>query len=158
MLPAGIDDVAVRGNSETILVVEDDDQARQTFCDALEALNYRVLCAPNGREALDTYEQNHDEIALVLCDVLMPEMGGFALLQALRQRYSSVNVVMLTGSGMEEEMERLRRENPEAYRLIPCRSQLEHCRLCVDTKLRRPAGLIIISCSSWWQCYAGGVA
>ena len=120
MLPAGIDDVAVRGNSETILVVEDDDQARQTFCDALEALNYRVLCAPNGREALDTYEQNHDEIALVLCDVLMPEMGGFALLQALRQRYSSVNVVMLTGSGMEEEMERLRGEGLAGWLRKPC--------------------------------------
>ena len=103
MLPVGVDDVVVRGNAETILVVEDDDQARQTFCDALEALNYRVLCAPNGREALDTYEQNHDEIALVLCDVVMPEMGGFALLQALRQRYPSVKVVMLTGTWTEEE-------------------------------------------------------
>ncbi len=118
MLPVGVDDVVVRGNAETILVVEDDDQARQTFCDALEALNYRVLCAPNGREALDTYEQNHDEIALVLCDVVMPEMGGFALLQALRQRYPSVKVVMLTGSWTEEE--RLRGEGSAGWLRKPC--------------------------------------
>jgi CheY-like chemotaxis protein len=118
VLPAGVDDVVARGNAETILVVEDDDQARQTFCDALEALNYRVLCAPNGREALDTYEQNCDEIALVLCDVVMPEMGGFALLQALRQRYSSVKVVMLTGSWMDEE--RLWAEGLAGWLRKPC--------------------------------------
>lgn len=120
MLPAGVDDVVVRGNAETILVVEDDDQARQTFCHALEALNYRVLRAPSGREALDTYEQNHDEIALVLCDVVMPEMGGFALLQALRQKHLSVNVVMMTGSGLEEEMERLWGEGAAGWLRKPC--------------------------------------
>ncbi len=118
MLPPDIDDLKVRGNGETILLVEDADQARQTFCDALEALNYRVLCAPNGREALDTYEQNHDEIALVLCDLVMPEMGGFALLQALRQRYRTVNAVMLTGSWMKEE--RLRAEGLAGWLRKPC--------------------------------------
>ncbi len=118
VLPVGIDDVIVRGNAETILVVEDDDQARRTFCDALEALNYQVLCAPNGREALDTYEQNHDEVALVLCDAMMPELGGFALLKALRQRDSSVKVVMLTVSGIEEE--RLHDEGLTGWLRKPC--------------------------------------
>jgi len=93
-----------RGREETILVVEDNRATREALVDSLELLDYRGLAAADGREALAVMEQHGDEIALVLSDVVMPRMGGIALLHALRQRGLAVGVVMLTGHPLEERL------------------------------------------------------
>jgi two-component system cell cycle sensor histidine kinase/response regulator CckA len=98
----------VQGQGQTILVVEDNATTRKALVDSLELLNYRVLEATNGREALTLLEQHADEIALVLTDVVMPEMGGKALFQTLKEHGSNVKVAMLTGHPMDEELEDLR--------------------------------------------------
>jgi PAS domain S-box-containing protein len=106
-----------KGQGETILVVEDNQATRQALVDSLELLNYRTLEAADGREALEILERQTSEVsedfrslgvALVLSDVVMPEMGGVALFHALRQRDLMVKVVLLTGHPLEEEMESLR--------------------------------------------------
>jgi len=99
----------VKGKGEIVLVVEDDAPTRRAVVESLEELNYRALAAENGREALAVVEQ-HGGIALVLSDAVMPEMGGIALLRALKQRDPAVKVVMLTGHWLEKEMENLRGE------------------------------------------------
>jgi two-component system cell cycle sensor histidine kinase/response regulator CckA len=96
------------GQGETVLVVEDDASVRKALVESLELLNYRVLEAMNGREALAKVEELGNEIELVLSDVVMPGMGGIALLHALRERGLGVPVVMLTGHPLEKEMEDLR--------------------------------------------------
>jgi DNA-binding NtrC family response regulator len=63
----------------------------------LERLNYRVLTAIHGRQALEIYGRRQDEIALVLTDVTMPELGGIALAQALCEQNPAVKVVAMTG-------------------------------------------------------------
>jgi CheY-like chemotaxis protein len=85
------------GQGETILLVEDEAVVLDVIQAMLEQLRYRVLTATNGREALIVYEQYHDEIDLVLMDLIMPEMDGEALLQALRARDPRVKVVAMTG-------------------------------------------------------------
>ena len=86
-----------RGMGESILVVEDEDRVLNVTRGMLEILNYRVFTATNGREALDIYESHADEIALVLTDMVMPDMGGAELLKALRERDSGIPVVVMTG-------------------------------------------------------------
>ena len=66
----------LRGQGETILVVEDNISMLQVLNDTLERLNYRVQIAKNGREALHFLKEHADEVALVLTDLIMPEMGG----------------------------------------------------------------------------------
>jgi len=116
------------GQGETILVVEDDAAVRKALVDSLELLNYRVLAAANGREALAILERQTSEvsedfrslgIALVLSDVVMPGMGGIALLQALKERGLAVRVVMLTGHPLEEELESLRAQGMIDWLLKP---------------------------------------
>jgi two-component system cell cycle sensor histidine kinase/response regulator CckA len=97
-----------RGRGETILVVEDDAVVQKALADGLELLNYRVLEVANGQEALEMLEQRRGEISLVLSDVVMPQMGGIALIHALRERGLTVPVVMLTGHAIHREMEELR--------------------------------------------------
>jgi signal transduction histidine kinase/GAF domain-containing protein len=97
-----------RGQGQTILVVEDNASTRQALMDSLELLNYRLLEARHGQEALAILEQHGDGVDLVISDVVMPVMGGIALLHAIRQRGMTVPVVMLTGHPLEDELEGLR--------------------------------------------------
>ncbi len=92
---------------DLILVVEDNETARHALVESLELLSYQALEAVNGQDALRILEQRGEDIALVLSDVMMPVMGGIALLQALKERGLAVPVVMLTGHPLQEELESL---------------------------------------------------
>ena len=85
------------GEGQLVLVVEDHPVTRASLKESLEMLNYRVLEAANGMEALTLIGSNGDEIALVLSDLVMPEMGGMALYRELKLRRPGIPVVMLTG-------------------------------------------------------------
>jgi CheY-like chemotaxis protein len=109
----------VRGQGETVLVVEDEATLRGALADILELLNYQVLEAANGHEALDILERHAKEVALVLSDLVMPGMGGPALFHALRQRGLTLPVVMLSGHPMEDELENLQSQGLAGWMLKP---------------------------------------
>jgi signal transduction histidine kinase/FixJ family two-component response regulator len=92
-----------RGQGETLLLVEDEPQVMELLRTMLERLHYRVLTAPNGQEALTVYEHHSDAIALVLTDLIMPDIGGLALFHTLRQRDPGAKVIVLTGYALGEE-------------------------------------------------------
>jgi PAS domain S-box-containing protein len=106
--PARSTEGLLQGQGETLLVVEDDATTRKALADSLRLLGYQVLEAANGREGLTAFERHADQIALVLSDAVMPEMGGQALFQSLRQRDPAVKVVLLTGHPLGRELEHLR--------------------------------------------------
>jgi PAS domain S-box-containing protein len=97
-----------RGRGETILVVEDSPSARRALVESLESLNYRVLAAKNGRQALARIEEHSESIALILSDVVMPGMSGITLVHNLRERGIQVPIVMVTGHPLKEALEELR--------------------------------------------------
>lgn len=97
----------VRGNGETLLLVEDNEAARHALADTLKMLNYRVLVANNGEEGLALYTRNREEIALVLSDAIMPTMGGPALFYALKELDPHLRMVLLTGHTMNTDMQLL---------------------------------------------------
>ncbi len=104
-----------QGSGEQILVVEDDPVTRKALAESLEMLNYRVLTASNGEEALVTLAQSQSEdVRLVLSDIVMPDMGGLTLLRALHERDIDVGVVLLTGHPLENELQTLREQRGEA--------------------------------------------
>lgn len=91
------------GQGKTLLLVDDEPQVREMIQTWLECLHYRVLTAANGKEALVVYEQHSDAIALVLTDLVMPEMGGAELCRALRQRNPRVKILVMTAYPLGEE-------------------------------------------------------
>lgn len=115
-LPAS-DDLPV-GHGELLLVVEDNVATRASLVDSLTALQYRVLTASQGLEALTLLQQQTDQIALVLSDVVMPELGGLGLLRAIYQQGYRIGVIFLTGHPLQEELERLRDENDPAVQAL----------------------------------------
>jgi two-component system cell cycle sensor histidine kinase/response regulator CckA len=61
---------------KTILLVDDDDNVRDLGARILKRAGYDILTAANGKEALQVYTKEHDTIALVILDLIMPEMGA----------------------------------------------------------------------------------
>jgi two-component system cell cycle sensor histidine kinase/response regulator CckA len=106
------------GQGETILVVEDNRTLQKVLMDSIESLNYRVLTAANGQQALALLEE-HEEVALVVSDLVMPEMGGQALFHALRERGLDLPVVMLSGHPMESELVNLKAQGLAGWLLKP---------------------------------------
>ena len=86
-----------------VLVVEDDDSARDLIRRALEDEGWEVDEAENGRVALERLAER--EPALVLLDLMMPEMDGFEFLETLREgeQHSAVPVVVITAKELTEE-------------------------------------------------------
>jgi two-component system cell cycle sensor histidine kinase/response regulator CckA len=85
------------GHGETLLVIEDNPEVRATLVESLTQLNYRVLEARQGKDALALYEHHSNNIALVVSDWIMPEMGGRDLVKALRARGLDKPVLILSG-------------------------------------------------------------
>jgi CheY-like chemotaxis protein len=95
--------VEVDGGGMNVLVVEDDPATLEALKALLEAQNFKVLTAHTGQEAYQIYERWSDSILLVVSDVVMPEMGGVALYQALRQRWPQARILFITGHPLESE-------------------------------------------------------
>jgi two-component system cell cycle sensor histidine kinase/response regulator CckA len=83
--------------SETILVVEDQGDIRELIRVALGTRGYRVLEAPNGREALALFEREPEAVNLILTDLVMPEMGGKELAETVRGKNLTVKVLYMSG-------------------------------------------------------------
>ncbi|VVB84418.1 Methyl sulfide methyltransferase-associated sensor [uncultured archaeon] len=87
----------VAGHGELILIVDDEAQIRDITSSALKTHGYSVLTASNGMEAIALYEQNREEIKLVLMDMMMPVMDGLAGIQELRKINPGVKVIAASG-------------------------------------------------------------
>jgi PAS domain S-box-containing protein len=83
--------------SETILVVEDEDQVRMLVTRALRHQGYNVLEGADAREALNIARQQLEPIDLLLTDVVMPGMGGPQLARRLAETHPEARVLYMSG-------------------------------------------------------------
>ena len=81
--------------SETILLVDDNEELRRVVKRMLSRAGYVVVEAPNGTAALAQLERGR--VDLVLTDVMMPDMNGRAVLDVVRQRHRNVRVLLMSG-------------------------------------------------------------
>lgn len=71
-------------NTRTILYAEDDETSRRVVVFFLKHLGYRLIMAVDGRDALEKYLANRQEIGLLMLDMLMPGMNGVEVLNEVR--------------------------------------------------------------------------
>ena len=86
---------------QKILVVDDENRMRKLVKDFLQRENFEVLEAGDGSEALDVFFA-HQDIALMILDVMMPKMDGWEVVKTIR-KYSQVPIIMLTARGEESD-------------------------------------------------------
>lgn len=84
-----------------VLLADDEARILHALRDLLAANGFHVLTAGDGREALNCFYENMNIIDLVLLDVMMPEVDGFAVLREIRQAAPRTPVIMLTARGEE---------------------------------------------------------
>lgn len=90
------------GKGEMILVVDDEAAISDTIAKTLEAFNYRVITAADGREAITLYLRNRNEIKLVLTDMIMPVMNGVELIKLLQGITPDIKVIITSGGPKSE--------------------------------------------------------
>ena len=83
--------------SETVLLVEDEEPVRNITTRLLETLGYRVLEAENGQDALRLFNVGREKIDLLLTDVVMPDMSGREVAEALQSLDPDLRVLFHSG-------------------------------------------------------------
>jgi CheY-like chemotaxis protein len=89
----------------SILVVDDQAAIRLMFSDLLEDEGYTVVCAANGKEALDYLRHAEELPGLILLDLAMPVMTGYEFLREQQQdaRLAAIPVILMTARGYFEQ-------------------------------------------------------
>ena len=83
--------------AKTILVIDDEAIVRQSLCDQLEDLGFRVLEAENGQVGVELIEQHDPD--LVLTDLRMPEMSGLEVIQHSKLMKPNLLIIVISGAG-----------------------------------------------------------
>ena len=78
-----------------ILVIEDDDRARELYGEMLERAGYEVVCAVDGVEGSEAFRKN--PVDVVVTDLFMPKKDGVETIRDLRSDYPDIKVLAITG-------------------------------------------------------------
>ncbi len=104
----------IESDSQTILIVEDDETTRDMLRKSLETNDFRVRSAVNGKEALLKVQESKP--GLILLDLMMPEMDGFEFAERLRENkdWLDIPVVVITAKDLTKEDHQRLKGNVEA--------------------------------------------
>ena len=122
-----------------ILCIEDDSQTASLLCEALSELGYQTLMASNGEEGLASILSDTPD--LVVCDVRMPAMSGFEMLErvaAAGPAYAGIPFVFLTALGDRDSELTGRRLGADDYLTKPVDFEMLHT--VIQNRLRRSQG------------------
>ncbi|MET8506694.1 HAMP domain-containing protein [Streptomyces sp. NPDC004787] len=92
---------------EKVLIVDDDIRNVFALTSVLEQHGLAVLYAENGREGIEVLEQ-HEDVSVVLMDIMMPEMDGYATTTAIRRmpQFAGLPIIALTAKAMKGDREK----------------------------------------------------
>ncbi len=90
-----------------ILLVDDEPLILKYTREMIQSLDFDVLPARNGKEAIDIYRRQHTEIDLVVLDMIMPEMDGLAVYNALRQINPGLRVLVTSGNTSQSRLDEI---------------------------------------------------
>ncbi len=82
----------------TVLLVEDETLLLDSVRSLLEAEGFRVVTAPDGIEAVETFRRNRDEISVVLADLELPRLGGWQAFLEMRKEKPELKAIIVSGT------------------------------------------------------------
>ena len=92
---------------ETVLLVDDEEMIIDIGTELLRLMGYHVLTAENGTQALQLYKEKSDEIALVVLDMVMPDMTGGECFDKLRDLNPTVKVLLSSGYSIDGQASKI---------------------------------------------------
>ncbi len=93
-----------------VLVVDDEPAVRMAATGMLKTMNFSILEAENGLQALDVFRGKKRDIALVLLDMTMPEMNGLDCFRELKAMEPGLKIILSSGYAMDDDVALMRKE------------------------------------------------
>ena len=103
--------------TQSILVVDDDQQMRTALKEAISRIGYDAVCAENPLEAMKTLENT--SVAMIVTDMKMPKMDGLTFMKEIRKRSSNLPVLVITGFATVENAVEVMKEGACDYLMKP---------------------------------------
>ena len=82
---------------EQVLIIDDDEFMLQITEDILSRLGYDPITAANGKSGIEAYEKCKDKAAIVILDLMLPDLGGDEVFDELRKINPDINVLLVSG-------------------------------------------------------------
>lgn len=102
-LPEEIPMEEIATGTETILVIDDEDVIVDVCQSILKKLGYQVIAARGGRAGIELYNREKDRIALVILDIIMPDMEGGRVFDAIREINPEAKVLLASGCSINDQ-------------------------------------------------------
>jgi DNA-binding NtrC family response regulator len=120
--------------NESILVVDDDAEVRETLSSVLLSEGYLVETVKNGKEAIKASETAYFDVALI--DMELPDMKGIEILRRLKEKQPRIVMIIITGFPSLEYAVKAVNEGAHGYVLKPFNvaELLKMLRKCLDEK------------------------
>jgi len=103
-----------KGHGELVLVVDDEPAVRRIASTFLNRYGYRTLTAADGREGVALFEKQKGAVKLVVCDLMMPQMGGLEMIHELHRIQPGIRTITITGLGEENRVAEARAAGTDA--------------------------------------------
>ncbi len=128
------------GDQKTLLLIDDDPNLILLVKDYLEFRGYQVITAENGREALDILANSSPD--MIICDVMMPEMDGYALVEHVRANPETewIPVLFLSAKGQSQDRVKGLNTGADVYMVKPF--EPEELVAQVESSLKQASRLI----------------
>jgi YesN/AraC family two-component response regulator len=122
-------------STKKILIIEDDATTRNLFLDGLQAEGFDTIGAHNGAIGIQQAQEHSPD--LIICDIMMPDMNGYAVLTALRQEpiTAIIPFIFLTGSNTPEDVRKGMESGADDYLTKP--STVEQLLRAIATRLEK---------------------
>lgn len=124
----------------TVLLVEDEEQMRVMTETMLIRLGFATYSAADGAEALALFRRHVGQIDVVICDLTMPQMDGWATLEALRAIDPQIPFIMISGYDEARVMREGRGASPQGFLQKPFRK--EELGAAIEAACRQDAALV----------------
>jgi signal transduction histidine kinase/ActR/RegA family two-component response regulator len=99
----------------TLLIVDDEEMIKETLKGMLESLNYKVIFAKDGKNALKMYKSHLDEIDAILMDIQMPVMDGVEAAEKILKINPKARIVFMSGYAEAKSFDKLRKMGHQLF-------------------------------------------
>jgi DNA-binding response OmpR family regulator len=101
--------------AKKILIVDDEEDITILTEKFLQLENYDTITCSNGYDALDIVKEKHEEIALVLLDIMLPGMSGYEILTEIKSKYPKILVVLFTVKNFFKDIQKGKELGADGY-------------------------------------------
>lgn len=106
---------------KTILIVDDEPDIVNLTEKFLKLGDFDTITCNNGRDAMEIVKDKHDQIALILLDIMMPGTSGYSVLKEIKtnEKYKDIIVVLFTVKSFNEDIQKGKKLGADGYLTKP---------------------------------------